>query len=70
MDRAKNKKGNSTSITKTLLDNVEEHKNKRLAEKIKSSNKLKINKKQTETNTDLLEAKLKNDMLTFNEKGL
>ena len=52
-----------------LLSNVEHQKNKRLAEKEKSSKKTKIAKLVKSSNEVDKEAKLKNDILKFNEEG-
>ena len=58
-----------TSILNTLLDNVEHQKNKRLAEKEKASKKTKITKLLKSSSEIDKEAKLKNDLLKFNEEG-
>ena len=58
-----------SSLTQTLLSGVEHTKNKRLAEKEKTSKKVKLSKKDKENDIDYQESKLKSDILRFNTEG-
>jgi hypothetical protein len=65
--KTKTTKKNS-SILNTLLNNVEHRKNKRLATQTKESKKVKQAKMDNQGNIDYKEAKLKADILQFNEE--
>lgn len=58
-----------SSLTQTLISGVEHTKNKRLAEKEKTSKKVKLSKKDKENDIDYQESKLKSDILRFNTEG-
>jgi hypothetical protein len=69
MSTPKAKSSNHNSLLATLRDNVQNHKNKRLAESEKVSSKKKQAKVARATEIDSLEAKLRSDVLRFNEEG-
>ena len=58
-----------SSITQTILSNIDTTRNKRLAEKEKSSKKVKQAKADKEIDIDYEESKLKSDILKFNTEG-
>lgn len=69
MSQSKNKLSTNNSFAATLRANVENHKTKRLAESEKTSKKNKQAKIVRESEVNSQEAKLRSDILRFNEEG-
>jgi hypothetical protein len=69
MKRSNPDSSKKSSFTQTILSNIQITKDKKLAEKEKSSKKAKLSKINKEIDIDYEKSKLKSDILKFNTEG-